>query len=41
MIKSHRRPVHKGKSSAHFRHSISKTHPKNVKVRPMRGGWRL
>lgn len=41
MIKSHRKSVNKGKSSAQFRHGASKTHGKNVRMRPMRGGFRL
>ena len=41
MIKSHRSAVHKGHSAKQFQRHSSKTHPKNVKVRPMRGGFRL
>lgn len=33
--------VRKGKAAHHFRREVSKTHPKNVKARPMRGGFRL
>ena len=33
--------VNKGRSAKHFRGQVSRTHPKNLNVRPMRGGWRL
>lgn len=36
-----RKTVNKGKSARSFRHSTSKTHPRNVKMQPRRGGWRL
>jgi len=41
MIHSKRSGLNKGKSSAKFRHDVSKTHPHNMKMRPMRGGFRL
>jgi len=41
MIKSKRSHVHKGKSAQQFRHNVGTTHPKNMAMRPMRGGWRL
>lgn len=41
MIKSKRFSVNKGKSASHFRHAVSRTHPKNMQPRPMRGGFRL
>lgn len=41
MIKSHRSGLNKGKSARKFRRDVSKTHPKNMAMRPMRGGWRL
>lgn len=41
MIKSRRRPVHKGRSVRRFRRNVRKTHIRNVKAVPMRGGWRL
>lgn len=34
-------PVHKGHSASKFRRDVRRTHPKNVKPVPMRGGWRL
>ncbi len=41
MIKSHRKSVHKGRAASHFQKHSSMVHPKNVRVRPMRGGFRL
>ncbi len=41
MIKSHRKSVHKGKAARHFQGSSSKVHKHNVRLRPMRGGFRL
>jgi hypothetical protein len=41
MIHSKRSHVHKGKSAHSFRKNVSKTHPKNMQMRPMRGGFRL
>ena len=41
MIKSHRGGMHKGHSASKFRHDSGRTHPKNMKMRPMRGGFRL
>lgn len=41
MIKSGRRSVNKGSSARSFQHGSSKTHPKNTRLRPMRGGFRL
>lgn len=41
MIHSKRRPLNKGRSAAQFRHSVGKTHPRNMAPRPMRGGFRL
>ena len=41
MIHSKRFGVNKHRSARKFRHSVSKTHPRNVVHRPMRGGWRL
>lgn len=36
-----RRYVNKRRSAKNFRRSVSKTHPRNVKAAPMRGGFRL
>lgn len=36
-----RKNVHKGHSAKSFKHKVSTTHPKNVILKPMRGGWRL
>ncbi len=36
-----RRPSNKGASASNFRHSVSKTHRKNIAPPPRRGGWRL
>jgi len=36
-----RHGVSKHKSAKSFRHKVAKTHPKNMRQRPMRGGWRL
>lgn len=36
-----RHHVHKGRSARSFRHDVSRTHPRNMKVQPQRGGWRL
>lgn len=36
-----RKPVNKYKSAKNFRHAVSKTHPRNVQMKPHRGGWRL
>lgn len=33
--------VNKGRGARQFRHEVSRTHPRNIKPRPMRGGWRL
>lgn len=33
--------VNKSRSARSFRHKVGTTHPKNVAMRPMRGGWRL
>lgn len=41
MVPVSRHHVNKHKSASHFRHQISRTHPKNVAQRPKRGGWRL
>lgn len=41
MIRSKRKPVHKSSSARKFRGSVSKTHPKNMRMAPMRGGFRL
>lgn len=41
MINSKRGHVHKHSSAKHFRHDVGKTHPKNMKTPPMRGGFRL
>lgn len=41
MVKSGRVPVSKHKSARHFRHNVSRTHPKNMRAKPLRGGWRL
>jgi hypothetical protein len=32
---------HRDGSAKQFRRDVSTTHPRNVKPRPMRGGWRL
>lgn len=32
---------HKGGSARKFRRDVSKVHPFNMRVAPMRGGWRL
>lgn len=37
----HRQGVNKGRSAKNFRSNVRKTHPKNVAMRPQRGGWRL
>lgn len=36
-----RRFVNKGRSAGQFRHNVSRTHHKNMAMKPMRGGWRL
>jgi hypothetical protein len=41
MHNSSRGHVHKGKSAAHFRHDVGRTHPRNAAMAPRRGGWRL
>lgn len=41
MIKSRRGSVNKKHSARKFRHGASKTHPKNMRLNPMRGGFRL
>lgn len=41
MIKSHRHGTNKFKSAGKFRHDSHRTHPKNMQMRPMRGGFRL
>lgn len=41
MIKSHRGRVNKRHASKSFNHASGRTHPKNMKMRPMRGGFRL
>jgi hypothetical protein len=41
MIRSKRSPVNKGKSAKKFRKNVGTTHPKNVKMSPLRGGFRL
>lgn len=41
MIKSKRKPVNKSASARSFRHDSGRTHPKNMQMRPMRGGFRL
>lgn len=42
MMKQSRRFGANKSSHAHkFRRDVSRTHPRNVQVRPMRGGWRL
>lgn len=33
--------AHKGRHARQFRKEVSRTHPKNMAPRPMRGGWRL
>ncbi|QXP08390.1 MAG: hypothetical protein [Arizlama microvirus] len=33
--------VNKGNSAKQFRHNVGRTHPRNIKMQPMRGGWRL
>lgn len=41
MINSKRHRVHKGSSSGKFRHDVGRTHSKNMRLAPVRGGWRL
>lgn len=36
-----RSPVNKRRSAGQFRHKVGRTHPKNMRQQPMRGGWRL
>ncbi|WNK14768.1 MAG: hypothetical protein [Microvirus sp.] len=36
-----RHHVNKHKSARSFRGKVATTHPKNMSLRPMRGGWRL
>ncbi|WNK12482.1 MAG: hypothetical protein [Microvirus sp.] len=36
-----RKPVGKSHSAHQFKRNVSRTHPKNMQMRPMRGGWRL
>ncbi|UDN67549.1 hypothetical protein [robinz microvirus RP_41] len=36
-----RHHVNKKRSASKFRHSVSRTHGKNIAQAPMRGGWRL
>jgi len=36
-----RRPVNKRSSTRSFNHKADRTHPKNMRNAPMRGGWRL
>lgn len=33
--------VSKGSSARHFRHHVGRTKSANVRMNPMRGGWRL
>jgi hypothetical protein len=40
-MKTRRAPINKGRGARQFRHEVSKTHPKNMQPRPMRGGIRL
>lgn len=37
----YRTSVNKGVSAKQFRGNVSRTHPKNIRVMPMRGGYRL
>ncbi len=41
MINTKRGHLNKHKSAAKFRSASHKTHPRNMAVKPMRGGWRL
>lgn len=41
MRHSVRKPANKGSSASNFRRNVSQSHPKNVKMAPRRGGWRL
>lgn len=36
-----RNPVRKGRSAAQFRNNVRTTHPANMNIVPMRGGWRM
>lgn len=40
-MNTRRKPVNKRAGARGFRHEVSKTHPRNVRARPMRGGTRL
>ncbi|WNK14546.1 MAG: hypothetical protein [Microvirus sp.] len=37
----HRKPMNKHSAARSFNHASSKTHPRNMQARPMRGGFRL
>ncbi len=41
MIKSKRKPIRKAKGASKFRHEVGKTHRKNMRLMPHRGGFRL
>lgn len=41
MIKSKRFGLDKSHSARKFRHDVGRTHSKNMRLQPMRGGWRL
>lgn len=41
MLNSKRGHVSKGRSAAKFRGDTARTHPKNMAMKPLRGGWRL
>lgn len=36
-----RKPMSKGSGAHKFRRDVGKTHPFNMRMAPMRGGWRL
>lgn len=40
-MNTRRRPVNKYRSAKGFRRNVSKTHRKNMQMKPLRGGWRL
>jgi len=33
--------VNKARGARNFRHAVGRTHPRNMQMSPMRGGWRL
>jgi len=36
-----RKPVNKRMSARHFKHNVRRTKAPNMRLNPMRGGWRL